>query len=391
MDAMAKASMDAAKIWENVAREQLEWAKQQDQQSQALLQQVLGVQLPAMQAQYEQAIKDISRYNDVFIPLQDQFIDEAQQYDTPERREEAAAKRMADVRSQFEAARRNTEDQLQSYGIDPGQLRTNALDRGIRAQEAATAAMAGNQGRQQVEDYGRAMRMDAMNMGMGLPGQYTQGLSAASGMGATAMGGQNQTTGTISGAQQVAASYGQMGMQGIGQSANITNMGYQNQMARWQAGQQGIAGLGQLAGQLGSAYMLGPMAAAASDPALKENRAPAGGALDAIAGAPAETWEYRDETGLDDGRQHVGPMADDVQRSMGIGDGTAIPLQDMIGAHHAALNEVAQRLAKLEKQGGMAIPDDTLKTLGQDVLESLIEKRTKRRGARQGAATAIPS
>ena len=84
-------------------------------------------------------------------------------------------------------------------------------------------------------------------------------------------------------------------------------------------------------------------------------------------------------------------MADDVQRSMGIGDGTAIPLQDMIGAHHAALNEVAQRLAKLEKQGGMAIPDDTLKTLGQDVLESLIEKRTKRRGARQGAATAIPS
>lgn len=384
MSAMAEASLESAKIWEAVARDQLEWAKQQDAQNQKILQEVLGVQLPAMVQQYESALRDRQRYEDTFIPLQDQFIQEAQAYDTPQRREQVAAERQADVAAQFEAQRQNTQRSLESYGVDPGQLRTNAIDRGIGAQQAAAAAMAGNAGRREVETTGRALRADAINMGMGLPAQAAGGFAGAVGAGSAGVGGANQTTGTISGAMQGATAAGQLSQSGIGQGANITNMGYQNQMAHWQAGQQGMQGLGMLAGQLGSAALL-------SDPAAKEGRAPVEGALEAISRAPAERWDYRAETGMDDGQQHVGPMADDVRREMGIGDGTALPVGDMIGAHHAALVEVADRLKRLE--GAFAIPDDTLKTLGRDVLESLIEKRTTKAAQRKqtAASAAIPA
>lgn len=384
MTAMAEASLESAKIWEAVARDQLDWAKQQDAQTQEILQQVLGVQLPAMVQQYESALRDRERYEGVFLPLQDQYIAEAQEYDTPERREQVAAQQQADVRAQFESQRANAEMALQGYGIDPSQLRSNAIDRGIRAQEAAATAMVGNQARNQVEGTGRALRADAMNIGMGLPSQAAGGFAGAVGAGSAGIGGANQTTGTISGAMQGATAAGQLGQQGIAQGANITNMGYQNQMAQWQAGQQGIQGMGQLAGQLGSAALL-------SDPKAKENRAPVDGALDAIGRAPAEKWDYRAETGIDDGQQHVGPMADDVRREMGIGDGTALPINDMIGAHHAALAEVSERIKKLES--AFAIPDDTLKTLGRDVLESLIEKRSGKVGQRKqtAASGAIPA
>lgn len=384
MSAMAEASMESAKLWEAVARDQLAWAKQQDEQSQKTLQQVLGVQLPAMVQQYEAAVRDRARYEETFLPLQDQFIQEAQEYDTPERREQMAAQRQADVAAQFESQRLNAEQALQGYGIDPGQLRSNALDRNIRAQQAAAGAMAGNQGRTQVETVGRALRADAVNMGQGLPSQAAGGFAGAVGAGSAGMGGANQTTGAISGAMQGATAAGGLSQAGIGQSANITNMGYQNQMAHHEAGQAGIQGMGMLAGQLGSAALL-------SDPKAKENREPVGGALDAIGRAPAEKWDYRPETGMDDGAQHVGPMADDVRREMGIGDGTALPVGDMIGAHHAALAEVAERLKRLE--GAFAIPDDTLKTLGRDVLESLIEKRSTKSAQRKqtAASGAIPA
>ena len=55
------------------------------------LNRVLDTQLPAMEEQAQYAREDRQRYTDIFQPLESQFVEEAQNYDTPERRQRAMA------------------------------------------------------------------------------------------------------------------------------------------------------------------------------------------------------------------------------------------------------------------------------------------------------------
>jgi hypothetical protein len=139
---LANASLESAKVWEDVANKQLDWAKTTDQANRDLLGKVIGVQLPQLQDAYDAAKADRQRYEQTFQPLEDKFVQEAQTYDTPERRAAQAARMQADVNTQFEAQRANATKQLEGYGIDPSQTRMGALDLGYRAQQAAAGALA---------------------------------------------------------------------------------------------------------------------------------------------------------------------------------------------------------------------------------------------------------
>jgi hypothetical protein len=67
------------------AQEQLKWAKEQDATNRALLERVLGPQLAAQQNQFDNAVKDRQRYENVYQPLEDNLIKDFQDYGTPER------------------------------------------------------------------------------------------------------------------------------------------------------------------------------------------------------------------------------------------------------------------------------------------------------------------
>lgn len=277
-------SRDQFKWMQENAREELELARQQadrlfefqqkafdsDQEAKEFARQVGLKQMEAMDLQMDYARRDRERYEGKFLPMQDRYIEEAMAYDTPERREAEAARAMVDIQRQAEAARENADSRLRSMGIDPSQVRSASLLQTQGVALAAQQAGAANAARTAVEDRGRAMRADALNVGAGLPAQALAGFAGAggSGQGAVSAGvaGQAAQLGAIQGGASVAGTamgfrssalnnvaaltgsptqwagmggnmYGQASA-AYGNAANTMNMNYQNQMSNWKAGQE---------------------------------------------------------------------------------------------------------------------------------------------------------
>lgn len=232
----AEASTEIARMQQETAQHQLEWAQQQDSMNREVLNRVLDVQLPAMQDQAEAAKRDRARYEQLFQPLEENLVKEFQNYDTPERRQREQAKAIADVTSTFDASRRNALQRLEGYGVDPSQTRNAALDVGVRTQQAAAQAAAATAAGQRVADVGRSLRAEAINIGRGLPSQVAGAYQTALQAGQGAVGGATSTTAAGAGASQTAVPFFQGAQQGYSSSAGIQNMAYGNQMQNYQAG-----------------------------------------------------------------------------------------------------------------------------------------------------------
>jgi hypothetical protein len=208
-----------------------------------------------MQEQFETASADRQRYEEMFRPFEDQWAEEAKNYDTPERRAQERARALADVNTQFDAQRRNALSRLESYGVDPSQTRNAALDVGVRTAQAAAMAGAATQADRRVEDTGRALQSDVINLGRGAlsnaAGFYGQAVNA----GSAAQG--NALNTTASGANAVQSSLGFSGqaLQGYNQNANILSQGFGNQMQSWNAQQQQTAGMLQGIGGIAGMFM----------------------------------------------------------------------------------------------------------------------------------------
>ncbi len=328
---MADASMEAARINQQTAREQLDWAREQDAMNREVLNQVLEIQMPAMREQYEQARSDRERYETLFRPMEDQFVQEAQQYDTPERQAQARAKAIADVSTQFDAQRRNALQRLEGYGVDPSQVRNAALDVGVRTQQAAAQAGAAQQAGQRVEDIGREMRAQAINLGRGAlagAGQFYGGAAQAGQMGVQ---GATGVTGASTGAFGTATPFAQLGMQGFGQAADIMGQGYGMQMQHFGAQQE------QRAGMLSGAGQLIGMIPGIQDGGAVADYAPTNGMV--VEG------EY----------EHVQDPVGDVE---GPGDGSGI--DDQIPAMLSA--------------GEYVIPADVVRAKGEEFFDKLLER-----------------
>ncbi len=266
------------------AREELDLAREQatklfeyqdkafasDEEAKKFARQVGQSQMDAMNLQMDYAKRDRERYEKTFLPMQDKYIAEANAYDTPERREAEAARASVDIQRQSEAARANADARLRSMGLDPSQMRSSSL---LQTQDVAMAAQqagAANAARTSVEDRGRAMRADALNVGAGLPAQALAGFAGAGNSGAGAVGagmaGQQAQLGAIQGgaglagtamgfrsnalnnvAQLTGSPMQWAGMGGnmlgqasgtYGQAANTSSQNFSNQMSSWKAGQE---------------------------------------------------------------------------------------------------------------------------------------------------------
>lgn len=233
---MAEASTEIARMAQQTAQEQLTWAREQDTMNRQTLQQVLDVQLPAMREQAQFAREDRERWENVFRPMEDEFIAEAKAYDTPERREQYRGRATADVTQAFDASRRNALQRLEGYGVDPSQTRNSALDIGVRTAQAAATAGAATRSDLGVEERGRQLRGQAIQLGRGLPQQVGAGYAGAVGAGATAVQGGLATSQTGSNIMGTPGAWGGQALGGYSQGAGILTQGYGNEMTNYQAG-----------------------------------------------------------------------------------------------------------------------------------------------------------
>lgn len=255
LSGMADASAEVGRMNQQTAREQLDWAREQDTNNRALLQEVLDIQLPAMREQMEVAQADRSRYEEFYRPFEDAFAEEAASYDTPERRERERGGAIADVNSQFDAGRRNALSRLEGYGVDPSSTRNQALDVGVRTQQAMAQAQAATGATRRVEDIGRALKSDVINMGRGALSNAAGFYGQAVGAGSAAQGNALNTTQSGAGAVQSGLGFSNAALSGYGQSSGIMNQGYQNEMSGYNAQQQQTAGMLGAAGGVAGMFL----------------------------------------------------------------------------------------------------------------------------------------
>lgn len=248
---IAAASEESARLSARVAREQLNWAREQYQMDREVTQQVIDAALARAEETDAQAQADRQRYEQLFQPLEQQLIEDASTYSTEARREAEAGRAAAAVSREFDRAREAAAERLEGYGVDPSQVRAGALDLSTRMQEAAARAGAANQARDRVDAMGRAMRSEAINVGRGYPGQIAGSYNTALQSGNQAVNSGIATTSTGASTMGTAPQYLGASQNALNGWTGALNAGYNNQMAAYNAQQQQNQMWGSALGGLG--------------------------------------------------------------------------------------------------------------------------------------------
>lgn len=338
----AKMQAQISKEWLDFAREAYGVANDRQVDIDALTKKVTEQQLATQDQANAWAKEDRDRYKTTFQPMEDQYVKDAQDWDSAERQDKMASEAKADVLSSAAQQRQAGQRSMAAMGVSPTSGRFAGVNRAGEVQTGLAAAGAQNTARNQVRSQGMAMKADAINMGKGLPSQaagsaglgLTAGSSALnSNLAANASWGSNNAimTNGFGGAAN-----------GYANQANILNQQYQGQLSAWATQQQASSSnFGGLMGGIGS--MAGMFMSSSKD--VKEDKVPVEGALDAVNEMPVEEWSYKQGEG--DGGRHIGAYAEDFQRATGKGDGKSIPIIDAIGVNMKATQELDQKVEKL--------------------------------------------
>ena len=214
-----RAATAAQKQSNNIKKNQLKWARTVYRKDRKVTNEVVGQLIDQMDAQQAQASEDRERYTEVYQPLEDDYIQQADvfrekaaefgesvgdfreniadyrdtigeyqeavgatqgriaEYDAEAQRLKQEAidygsdanralyvgRAQADVAQAFEAKRQSATSELESFGLNPSATRYAALDLGVRTAEAAAQAAAGSQASLAVEDRSRAMMQAALD------------------------------------------------------------------------------------------------------------------------------------------------------------------------------------------------------------------------------------
>lgn len=262
--AIGKAALKEAELgedWLKFAREQYKTSTKRQVEQDKLANEVTRNQLDASRQAQGWATADRQRYDQVFKPLQDEFIDTAKNWDSAERQDKLAAEAKADVINNATMARQASERNMASMGVDPTSGRYAGVDRAGSQATSLAAAGAENTARNTVRKEGVAMRADAINMGSGLAVNPATSLGLSSSTGSAAMGTTSANNAQSAGLGSIMGQGYQAAMQGYGSQASILNQQYANQLNAWQAKEQANASAtGGLFGGIGSIAGMGLMA-----------------------------------------------------------------------------------------------------------------------------------
>lgn len=155
----------------NLANQQYDWAQGQFADNQDLTDQNINGYLANSDLAGRAAHRDYQNYNDIFNPAAASLTDDWQSYTSPERVASEMGRSEGAVAQNFEAQRKNTERDLQSYGINPSDPRYAGAVAASRTAQGASAAAAGNKARLDTEATGRNLRTQALGEAHLLPGQ----------------------------------------------------------------------------------------------------------------------------------------------------------------------------------------------------------------------------
>lgn len=361
MGQYTSAAMGSAEEWQQMARDQMQWAQQTGQRNQEVLNRVLGTTLGGAEQFTDWAEQDRQRYEDVFQPREDRYLEAVDEYGSEAGMQRERARRVADVSGKFDAARRNALQRLEGYGVDPSVARNSALDIGIRTQQAAAQAAEANKVQRERELTSLALQEGALGRGDIAAQRALQQGVAGGQMAQAGMGAANQTASTTNQLRQGAVPMGALGQRGIGMAADIENQGYQNQLQAYDAESQRNAGMLRGIGQLG-AIAAAPFTGGASlaltggVPGIGEGPNPIATGDMGIGFGANDPRYFAD--GGDVQPQRALPFTQDGDVDTGMGDGSGV--DDTVPAYLS--------------DGEYVIPADVVRKKGEEFFDKLIEK-----------------
>ncbi len=216
----------------------------------ALGNEVTKQQLDTMKQQAGWAAEDRARTTGVFQPLQDKYIKDAEEWDSPERQAKLAAEARGDVMSNAALAKESTQRSQAAMGVSPTSGRFAGVERGADLATGLSAAGAENNARNMARSQGIALRESAINLGNGLAATASNSAALGVNAGTSAMGTNLSANAQAAGANQAVNAGFQGAMQGYSGQASSLNSLHSNQIQGWSAGQQAA---GQKAQGIGSA------------------------------------------------------------------------------------------------------------------------------------------
>ena len=220
---------------------------------------LMAGQLDAQALAMDQA-KDSYEYNKgTFRPLEEKMIGLATSWNTDAERERLASQAGANVQQALDNQRAQSVRALERLGVSPSSGRMMQLLSGTGLQGAAMQANAQNNATMQARDQGYQRLAGVTGMGRGLSAQSIAAINAGSGAAQAGSGAASVGGSAMGSADRVGTMYTQNGLAGLGgyggsitSGANITNMGFQNQMAANQANNALWSGVG---GAVGSFFL----------------------------------------------------------------------------------------------------------------------------------------
>lgn len=336
MNAAAVSNAELGKEQAAIAREQMAKAEARQAKFDPQFQAVLDASLKSQQTQDQRSAEQWQQYLKIGMPAEQRLADTAANYDTPERRAEAAAAAGAAVEQQGSSQREAQTRALGRAGISLGSGRALTLDNASRLQQTKATVGAQQAARDKVEATGMSLTDNVAKFGRGLTSTGLQAAQLALGAGSATGGtlGQQQSTYGASlaptfqaygGAASANSSAGNL----FGNVAQLQQQGSNSTM-------QSLMGLGQLAGTF------------LSSKELKTRIGPVSGkhARRLLEGSVVDRWKYK--PGVADEGEHIGRYAEDIPGGpMG---GKAVDVISEMGLHHAAISDLSKEVQQISRR-----------------------------------------
>jgi hypothetical protein len=165
----AKQQADIAQQQLGVAKAQLEWEKERARVQDPLIQKIIDQQVASGEANAARAESQWQAYRNLFAPVEERLVRDANEFDSQERKDRMAAEAGADVARGYLRARDSGLRGLERMGVNPNSDKFQALAHGMNLELAKDTAGAMNKARRDTELQGLAMRQGAAQFGRNMP------------------------------------------------------------------------------------------------------------------------------------------------------------------------------------------------------------------------------
>ena len=220
--ANSAASSQIGQIAQNAGQNQLNWATGQVGTNSATNAGVQASLTPQVGTDVNANAAGAAQYGNTLGGLNQQ-MQTAQNYGNVAGQNQAAANAQASTGAAYDAARQNNMRQLGSYGVDPSQMKSGALNLNANLAQAGAVGNAGYQAGQQRQLTGMGLVSNALNQSL-MGSQVGQGYGAgANATGQSVAGIGNSTLGANSAALTAPSTMLNTGLSGNSTASNIMN------------------------------------------------------------------------------------------------------------------------------------------------------------------------